>query len=117
MRPDSRSSIASAPAGPEASERLAVDDDFRVDAEHRSLAALDRARLPGRELEWIVAALFVLGRNHDERDVQLLEDRPPLRRDRRQHDRRSRRNAHPRLRAFQISSAGHFRAHSAEMKS
>ena len=61
--------------------------------------------------------LLILRRHHHERKAELLEDRPPLGRLGGKNDRRSRRRAHPRLRAFQISSAGHLRAHSAETQS
>jgi hypothetical protein len=98
-------------------ERLTVDNHLRVDPEHRALATVDRARFARRELDRVATGFLEL-RSHDlERNTQLLENRPPLRRDRREDDRRSRRSAHPRLRAFQISSAGHLRAHSAETKS
>ena len=61
--------------------------------------------------------LFVLGDDHLERNSELLQDRPPLRRPRGQQERRRRRRAHARLRARQMSSAGHLRAHSAATKS
>jgi hypothetical protein len=94
-------------------ERFAVDDDLGVDAEHRQVAAVDRARLARRELEWIVAMLLVTRRDDRERDVQLLEDRAPLWRDGGENDRRRRRDAHARLRRRQISSSGQRFAHSA----
>ena len=97
-------------------ERLTVHDDLGVDAEHRALATVDRVRLPRRELDRIASGLLELRRNNLERSPQLLENCPPLRGNGRQDQWRSRRNAHPRLRAFQISSAGHLRAHSAETK-
>ena len=65
------------------------------------LAAGDRARLPALprtvstgSTAWL---LLVLGRDDVERNAELLEDRPPLRRARREHERRSRRDAHAAL--------------------
>ena len=102
-----------------------VDDDRRVDTEHGALVTQpDRVRLAARVLAHELhrigirrVALLVARSDDGERQPELLENRPPLRRDGCENDRRSRRNAHPRLRAFQISSAGHLRAHSAETKS
>ena len=95
---------------------LPVDDHLGVDPQHRPVTAVHRTRLPGRQLDRIRPDLLELGRNDIERNAQLRENRAALRRDRSEQDRRRRRNAHPRLRAFQISSAGHWRAHSAETK-
>ena len=88
----------------------------RVHAERRA-AAVDGARLAARvvadERDGIGVGrvvLGVLGRDDLERDPELLENRPALRRRRREDERRH----GPGLRATQISSAGHFRAHSAE---
>ena len=115
--PESVSSIRSAsPGAGGLAEDPAADDDDRVDAEHRPLAARRpsapcrrvrvRAR-PGRRRPLLVA------RGDDvERDPQLLEDRAALRRDRGEEQRRSRRDAHARLRATQISSEGQRRAQS-----
>ena len=98
-------------------ERLTVHDDLGVNPEHRAVTTVNRARLPRRELHRIDSGLLEPRRNDLERNPQLLENRPPLRRNGRQDERRSGRDTHPRLRAFQISSAGHLRAHSAETKS
>ena len=88
----------------------AAADDDRVDAEHRPPGPVDRPRLAGGVLERVaVGRLDEVGRDDLERDRELLEDRPALRR-RRGEDERA---AHARLRAAQISSEGHFFAHSA----
>ena len=87
------------------SELLAVADNDGVDAEHRPVAAVDRARLPGRVLEGVAARLLdVVGGDDLERDLELREDRPALRRGGCEDDHR--------FLAAQISSAGHCRAHS-----
>ena len=57
-----------------------VADDQRVDPEHRLLRRVfDGARFPDRMLERIVAALLVARRDDLERDLELSEDRAPLR--------------------------------------
>ena len=64
----------------------AVQHDHRVDAEHERLAPVDGSGLADRVLDGIVADLLV-GRSDDlERDPQLLEDRPSLRRRGREDD-------------------------------
>jgi len=60
----------------------------------------------------ICREFFVTGLDGVERDVELLEDRSALWGDRSEEQRRRRRDAHAVLRARQISSHGHFRAHS-----
>jgi len=82
-------------------------------------------RFPRRALERPGAGLLrVLRRDDLERDLELREDRAPLRRGRRQEERRGgwrtqgcTGSVEPapalRLRATQISSHGHLRAHSA----
>ncbi len=101
------------------SEHDAVQQDLRVDAEHRPLPArrAHRAGLLARvrpdELDRVgrrPALLHVARRLDLERDPQLLEDRPPLGRGRGEQQRRGGRRAH-RFRATQISSAGHLRPH------
>src|SRR3990170_751237 len=90
--------------------RLAVDtpveDDGRVDAERHLALAMHGPGLTFRmgpyeisrlEPGWIV--LQIRGRNDLEGDPELLEDRPPLPRRRREDQ--------PVLRAAHISSAGH----------
>ena len=57
--------------------------------------------------------LDVGGRDDGERDLQLLEDRAPLRRCRREDERAG----HPGFFATQISSTGHLRDQSAEKAS
>ena len=95
-------------------EQLAVEQHLGVDAEHRPLAAVDRARLARRALERARAGHLVeVGRDDLERDAELRQDRAPLRRRRREDERRCRCSAHAILRATQISSHGHCRAHSA----
>ena len=88
----------------------ACADDDRVDAEHRPPRPVDRPGLAGGVLERVaVGRLLETGCDDLEREVELLEDRPALRRRRGEDERRR----HPRLRAAQISSQGHFLAHSA----
>ena len=99
--------------------RLAVDTAIevhrRVDAERHPAGPVDGAGLPrcvlpdeGDGVCVGRVVLHVRRRLGLERDLQLLEDRPPLRRGRREHE------PHACLTATQISSAGHLRAHSAE---
>ena len=57
----------------------AVEDDDRVDAEHRVSAAVDRARLPDRVLDRDRRRPPRSRRDDPKRDLQLLEDRPALR--------------------------------------
>ena len=64
----------------------AVQHDDRVDAEHERLAPVDRPSLADRVRDWILADLLVRRRHDLERDPQLLEDRPSLRRRGREHD-------------------------------
>ena len=68
--------------------------------------AVHRARLPRRVLERIVSLLHVVRRDRIEGNAELSEDCVPLRRRRREDQRRCRR-------ARQISSHGHFFDHSA----
>ena len=83
----------------------------RVDAEHRPVAGAvrtDRA-LPARARHGIDVAgrsLVVVGRDDVERDPQLLEDRAPLRRRRREQSGDAAAATRHRLRARQISSHG-----------
>ena len=106
--------------------RLAVqpapENDSGVDAEHRPPVGPvgDRARLSERvlldELDRVGlgrVVLLVVGRDDLEGNAELLEDVATLWRRRREQQRRRGRCAHPRLRARQISSHGHFFAHSA----
>jgi len=72
----------------------------------QQLAQLDRLERP-------LPPLVVPRRHHLEGKAELLEDRPPLGRRRREHERR----LHAALRATQISSAGQRRAHSTGAKS
>ena len=98
---------------------LAVDAPVqvhrRVDAERHPAGTMDGASLAdgmvadepdGIGVGWVV--LLVRRRLDLERDLELLEDRPPLRRGGRKDE------PHACLTATQISSAGHFRAQSAE---
>ena len=115
---------ASSPSIAAASSRVeglpvdaAVEVHGRVDAERDRSGRVHGARLPLRvlahERDRIGVGRVVLdvhGRDGGERDLELLEDRPPLRR-RRGEDERSR---HPGFFATQISSTGHLRDHSAE---
>ena len=102
-------------------EDLPAERDGGVDAEHRPLAGLrrDRARLAARVLAHepdrvgLRRVLLDVRRREDVvRDPELVEDHAPLRARRRQEQRLDGVRAH-RLRAFQISSHGHFFAHSA----
>ena len=97
---------------PGLAEQLAVEEHLGVDAEHGPLAAVDRASLAGGALERRGAGRLVeVGRDDVERDAELFEDRAPLRRRRRQDQRIDRQPVA--FRATQISSHGHFLAHSA----
>ena len=87
-------------------ERLAVDDDLGVDAEHGPVAAVDRTSLARRQLDGIVAPLLIARCDDLEGQPELLEDRAPLRRLRGEDQRRCRRSR-------QISSSGQRFAHSA----
>ena len=82
-----------------------AEHDGRVDTEHRPAVRLvrDGARLPERvganELLRVGLGrivLLVARRDGVERNAELVQDRPPLRRGRREQERRRRRNA-PRL--------------------
>src|SRR4029453_8053424 len=66
-------------------ERLPVHDDLGIHSEHRPIAAVPRPRLAGRQLDWIVTVLLEVRRDHVERNAELLENRPPLRRDGREN--------------------------------
>ena len=93
-------------------EQLTVEDDLGVDAQHGTIAAVDRARLARRALERIADGLLVeRGRNGLEWDSELRQDRAALRRRRREDE--WRRGHATLLRAAQISSQGHLRAQSA----
>ena len=87
-----------------------VERDGRIDAESDPSVGVYRAslslRVPADELGWVgigQVVFDVVGRDDLERDRELLEDRPSLRRGRRQ--------SQPVLRATHRSSLGHFRAH------
>ena len=109
------------PPGVLAVRSLAVDaiveDHRRVDAERDEPLAVRRSCLPLRMPEdelhrvgirWVV--LDVVRRDNLERDRELLEDRAALRRGGREDEPLR----HEGFAATQISSAGHFRAQSAE---
>ena len=66
------------------SEPAPVQEHVRVHAEHDATVAVDRPRLPRRVLDRVVADLLVPGRDDDERDPELLQDRATLRRRRRE---------------------------------
>src|SRR5512132_2247873 len=92
----------------------AVEHDLGVHPEHRPIAgdSSHRARLALRmalDLRSRIRTgqLLVVSRdNRLEWNRQLLQDRAPLRRSRREQERRGGRRAHPRLRARQSSSSG-----------
>ncbi len=88
-------------------EQRAFEQHLGVDAEHGPVAAVDGPRLARRALERRRAVdLLEVRRDDVERDAQLLEDRAPLRRRRREDQRGD-------FRATQMSSQGHCLAHSA----
>jgi hypothetical protein len=106
---------------PRLSENRSLDDDGGVHPEDRALSRLTDhgPRLADRmcphqlrRLEAGVVALLVVRGDDVEGKPELLEDDSALRGGRRQQDRRG----HG-LRAIQISSAGHRRAHAAGTKS
>ena len=91
--------------------------DGRVDAERDVAGLVHGPRLSERVLAherhgvgvgWVV--LDVAGLRELEGDPELLEDRPPLRRRRGEHEPRR----HDGFAATQISSTGHFLDHAAE---